>query len=524
MYVESITAERESLVFKLKEAACGAPWVQELVPTVSCVPAAQLSLAQAQAGAQPGVVMIPRYEGERDRLTSRFVVWSADGRDRACGVAYVSAFGADAHRSTVPYQEQPSKKGTHAHGPDAKALGVCHATMNVNLPELFSPIPGDDIEEYRYNGRVYYIRSVTARSYDKAISAYAADGTTLTLILLNSPSRFGGQNNALLNSLTQHPSYDAEGFISAFNMRSADGVEYYAAYCDYLANRYMRDDNAHGRVAGFIISNEVNSQWAWGNAGEMPVEQYVAEYTVALRIAWQIVQHYRASGRAYISLDHLFNISNDLAKPLRWYKGREVLELLAANGEAEGDFGWDVAYHPYPENLVYPDFWNDRSTSFDFLTPRITFKNIEVLPAYLGQPRFLYQGKLRKIIFSEQGLNSYDKRTEELGFAAYCLAYKKIAQQPAIESFIYHAYADNKFEFGLNLGLRRGSDTPGQLGEAKPAWHAMAAMGTEREAEALERARAMIGAEVWDALVNPKVITGERDTAKEEEFGFQTGN
>ncbi|MHB9033088.1 MAG: DUF5722 domain-containing protein, partial [Anaerolineae bacterium] len=126
---------------------------------------------------------------------------------------------------------------------------------------------------------------------------------------------------------------------------------------------------------------------------------------------------------------------------------------------------------------------------------------------------------VRHIIFSEQGLNSYDARTEELGFAAYCLAYKKIEKQPAIESFIYHAYMDNPHEFGLNLGLRKWGGKPGVAGEPKPAWYAMRDMGTAREAAAIARAKSIIGEQVWEENLNPQVKTGDRDTTKESEFG-----
>jgi hypothetical protein len=330
---------------------------------------------------------------------------------------------------------------------------------------------------------------------------------------------FGGDNNPLLNSMAIHPNYDAEGFISAFNMHTEDGVAYYGAFLDYLASRYMREDAKFGRVTGFILSNVVDAQWVWGNAGEMTVEAYVKEYTGALRMACQTAQKYYSEGRAYISLTHLFNISFDMAKPLRYYKGREVLETLSRCAVQDGNFGWNVAFHPYPEDLRYPDFWNDRRVSFAFTAPRITFKNIEVLPAFMAQEHLLYRGAPRRIIFSEQGFNSFDAHSEELGYAGYCLAYKKIEAQPTIEAFIFHSYRDNKYEFGLNLGLRRSSDDPEVLGEAKPAWYAMRDMGTEREAAAIAKAISIIGEYAWYQNVSPQVLAGHRDTTKDNEFG-----
>ncbi|MCE5259944.1 MAG: DUF5722 domain-containing protein, partial [Chloroflexi bacterium] len=451
MKLTKITATQDTIVLTLSGAEQGAKlWVREQAPIISAEPARQLALIAGEVcGA--GEVCVPRYDGARDRLTSRFTVWSADGRQQAEGVCYVTDFAADAHAWSYPYPQAPSKKGTHVHGPDAKALGVCHATMNVNLCELFSAAPAGDTFPYEYNGNTFFLRKAVAESYDKTIMAYYQDKTNLSLILLASPKLFGADNNPLLNSLVLHPGYNPEGFISAFNMESEDGIAYYGAFLDYLAARYMRADAQFGRITGFIISNEVDAQWNWGNAGEMPVEQYVKEYTGALRLAWQAAQKYWSEGRAYISLTHYFNLAAEPARPLAYYKGRDVLEHLNQYALADGNFGWNVAYHPYCESFYAPDFWNDRSATFDFTTPRITFKNIEVLPAYLAQEHLRYRGQPRRIIFSEQGFNTWDAHSEEIGFAAYCLAYKKIEKQPSIEAFMYHAYADNKFEFGLNL-------------------------------------------------------------------------
>ena len=50
-----------------------------------------------------------------------------------------------------------------------------------------------------------------------------------------------------------------------------------------------------------------------------------------------------------------------------------------------GDVDWNVAFHPYPENLFEPRTWLDQSATASDDTPRITFKNIELLPRFLAQ-------------------------------------------------------------------------------------------------------------------------------------------
>ncbi|MHB9034628.1 MAG: DUF5722 domain-containing protein, partial [Anaerolineae bacterium] len=398
MKITKITATRDTVVLALEDAAgAGKVWVRELAPTVSAEPAGQLALIECPPDAR-GSLAIPRYDGARDRLYSRFTVWAADGRTAAEGINCVTDFAPDAHQWDAPYPPAASKKGTHAHGEDIEALGVCHVTFNVNLCALFAPAAGPGTFPYEFNGRTFYLKQAVADAYDESMRDLYAHKLNISIILLNSPRLFGGDNNPLLNSLVLHPRYNPEGFISAFNMRTADGIAYYGAFLDYLASRYMGAEVPHGRATGFIVSNEVDSQWVWGNAGEMPVGDYVREYSGALRLAWLTAQKYWSAARAYISLDHLFNISFDLTRPLACYKSREVLEELVRNTRRDGDFGWDLAFHPYPEDLRYPDFWNDRTTGYDFSTPRITFKNIEVLPAFMAQEQMRYRGDVRHII------------------------------------------------------------------------------------------------------------------------------
>jgi hypothetical protein len=133
-----------------------------------------------------------------------------------------------------------------------------------------------------------------------------------------------------------------------------------------------------------------------------------------------------------------------------------VLEELVRLGNKEGQIGWNVAHHPYPENLCFPDFWNDATATEDDDTFRITFKNLEVLARFLYREDVLFRGQRRRIIHSEQGFNSHNTATREvLQAMAYGKAYRKCMEIPEIDSFILHAHQDNKFEFGLNLGLWR---------------------------------------------------------------------
>src|SRR5690606_11741379 len=119
-----------------------------------------------------------------------------------------------------------------------------------------------------------------------------------------------------------------------------------------------------------------------------------------------------------------------------------------------GDLPWNIAFHPYPENLFDAAFWKDESPTFDFETDRITFKNLEVLVAYMQQEPYLFNGEMRRIILSEQGFHSPNTPEGQLvQAAAYAYAYYKIKFLDGIDSCILHRHVDHAQEGGLNLGL-----------------------------------------------------------------------
>ena len=273
---------------------------------------------------------------------------------------------------------------------------------------------------------------------------------------------------------------------------------------EFVAARYTRADGRLGRAWGFIIGNEIDSQWVWGNAGEMPVEQYMAEYSVAMRAAHAAVRKRQAHARVHISLAHLWMISH-LVNPLRTCASRRCLELLHERAVAEGDYDWALAFHPYPEDLRFPDFWNDKTAIDDLDSPRVTFKNIDVLPRFLG--RMALGGQPRRIILSEQGFNSHkDDESEAVQAAAYALAYERIEACPGIDSFILHAHADNLKEFGLNLGIWRVDPESGEPVSKKPLYDVFRDIDGPGRKEVLAAARPFLARQMTRQVAGEKLF------------------
>ena len=522
MKIAAIIAEKEQI--RLHTDFDGKVQIRQSVPTVGSKIGRTIRIETGYE-AKNGEIVLPRESNacdRRDSIFNRFDVF----KDQLSvdGVKYVTHVSDSIAADNTPYPQPETIKMLGLPAEMIQKYGIRQGLININLPALMAVDTTEETIPYPFNGRTYSMR----RSAVEEIDRYMKSIPMVTMILLNSPRLFGSTGEKTLLDACIHPRYDwncSNAYISAFDMETEEGQEYYAAFVSFLVERYTRPDRAFGHAVGAIISNEVNSQYIWGNAGEMSVEEYVREYATALRLAWLCGQRFCRHFRVYISLDQFWcGTSFDPSQPKRYYSGRKMLELLNELCRKEGNFPWNVAYHPYPEDLRWPDFWHDRAPDFTFSSPKITFKNMEVLEAFLSQDQFLYNGEQRHIIFSEQGFNSQSGpmqgMTEQMAASGYVLAYMKARAMKTVDMFTHHATVDNPREFGLNLGMfRYNANAPHHMGEPKPIFDSFVAMDTEAEAAAVDKARAFIGAELFDYLLNPPLVCGDRDTSNDDAFG-----
>ena len=426
---------------------------------------------------------IPRYSEGRDLLYCRFAV-TKDGKETE-GKKYVEQITYAP--VTFEYPVADTKKGLQISNlDDAVALGVKHVALNMNEGDIIMTAPeeGNTIE-FVHDGRTFYFHKGRVEGNDKRIKDLSDRGMIVTYIILNS-KKWGINVPDDLWKVIKHPDYDklkdGKGRISQFNVVTEDGVAYYKAFIAFLAERYTREDEKYGRVVGMIVGNEVNSGYEWCNSGEMTCEEYCRHYAKALRLTYQAACSVYSNMRVYVSLDHFWTGANFDRNPMRYYPSKSVLENLNGEFLTEGQVPWNVAHHPYPENLALPDFWNDQTATDDMNTYRITFKNLEILAKVLYQEAYLCNGQRRRIILSEQGFNSHwTPESEVLQALAYGRAYKKIMQIPEIDSFILHAYRDNIKEFGLNLGLLRRKKDSNEIDGPKPIYYVFKAIDKKDE-------------------------------------------
>jgi hypothetical protein len=287
-------------------------------------------------------------------------------------------------------------------------------------------------------------------------------------------------------------------------------VECYAAALDFLASRYSRPDKKYGRVHHWIMHNEVDIGWVWTNMGKTNLQVYMDTYVKSMRMCYAITRTYNPHSEVFISLTHYWMWTSNA----NYFPSKQVMGVLLDYTKAEGDFEWGIAHHPYPEKLIEPKTWLDEKVDFTFETPLITFKNLEVLDAYIKQPELLYRGEEKRTLWlSENGTNSRTYSEKDLfeQAAGFAYTWKKMEDLDGIDGFQWHNWYDLKNEGGLRLGLRKFPDDEKEPGARKPVWYVYQAAGRSNEDEVFEQYKELIGIESWEEVKYKGKIKSESD-------------
>jgi hypothetical protein len=425
---------------------------------------------------------------------------AADPALRSAPAADLPAGGSSSPATPDPFSGVTSKKGLQVQMiDDALALGVRHAALNLNLCDLIAP---DDTPHetllHRHDGGEFRFHRHVVEEHDRRIRGLSEHGVLVYLILLAYR-----HPNATVNRLLIHPAYDelAPNRLGAFNTVTADGRRWLAATCDFLAGRWSDPAAPHGRAVGYIVGNEVNSHWFWSNRGRGSLVEFVADYEPAVRIVHESVRRHADWPRVYLSLEHHWTIRYEAADADQAFAARPFLEEFARLARDRGDFDWHVAFHPYPENLFEPRFWNDRTATSGDDTPRITLRNLPVLTRFLEGEALRHRGRPRRVILSEQGFHTPDGPDgEAVQAAAYCLAHRLVRDQPGIDAFILHRHVDHAEEGGLRLGVwTRRPDSTSTPDRPKRIHACFRAADTPEEEAAFASSLPIVGLDAWPA-------------------------
>jgi hypothetical protein len=415
-------------------------------------------------------------------------------------VSVPASAAATASRYTEPFPVAASKKGIQVQMvDDALALGIQHATFNVNLTALADPRGDTNNPSWQFEGHTFRFQRRYLESLDRQIKALSDRGVVVYLILLTYAS-----GDAELNRLMLHPRYDksAPNKLGAFNTVTDDGRRWFTAMLEFLAERWSRPDRAHGRVAGYILGNEVNSHWWWSNMGRVTMTEFADDYLRTARLAHGAIRRQSSWARLYLSLEHHWSMRFPAGDERQSFPAREFLDYFARRAKEQGDFDWHVAFHPYPESLRNPRFWNDKTATPGADAKRVTFKNLGVLTAYLRRPELLHNDQPRRIILSEQGFDlPKTPDGEAVQAAAFCYAWKLIEQQDGIDAFILHRHVDHAREQGLRFGL--WSNKPGSIAEPdrkRRIYECFRAADTPEWEGAFRFALPIVGLKSWDEV------------------------
>jgi hypothetical protein len=348
-------------------------------------------------------------------------------------------------QNSDPFPTPPNQKGLQVQMVgDALALGIHHAGINVNLTALFDPKSKPETGEFVFNQN--YLASL-----DRQIKPLSDKGVLVYLIIIAYPSK-----KPDIDAVVLHPGHRKDYKFSVGAVNTTNG--FLDAVMSMLAERWCGGHPDHGRVWGWIIGNEVNSHFLWNNMGLVPLETAASEYEQAFRIMHTAIRRHSQNARTYLSSDHHWSSSMHNVSPQEATPGRDFLDTFARLVRERGNFDWNVAWHPYPEDLGNPRAWADKTVTHDDNTNKVTFKNLEVLPKHLDKAELLYRGKPRRIILSEQGFHTLlTPEGEKLQAAAYAYAWEKIQTLPTVDAFIYHRHVDHAHEGGLRLGLWRNA-------------------------------------------------------------------
>lgn len=310
-------------------------------------------------------------------------------------------------------------------------------------PSVRAP-PCASAREVEFDGHCFTIDAAV----DDAIGRWTARGLAVTAVVYGTPAW-----SRVARCTPVSPGFEI--------FCAPNDPQDFARFAGMLARRYD-GRRGHGRIADFVIQNEVNSNdWfdigCGQSSGACDATAWIARYSDLYDRAYDAVVAEQPSAKVLISLEHHFGTAFDqpaAANPL--LSGETFLRGFAAR---VGSRAWRVAYHPYPPDLLRPQFSPD-----DY--PKVTYGSMGALVGWLRRT-FPGVPSAWEVQFTESGVNSLAPGSSAAAQATgVCDSLRNALGTPGVENYVYHRMVDHPDEVraGLGVGLRNADRT------AKPAW------------------------------------------------------
>ena len=351
--------------------------------------------------------------------------------------------------TALPYPTRKSVKGLQPdfwNSSDIIGNEVAGVAMNL-VWETWQPTKTGACAsgQVKYDGYCFTVEPSNAA----AIKTYTDAGVVVTGVVYGVPS--WARRSCSSGSVV------AAHFCAPTESGAAD----YGRFAGFLA-WYFNGLNGNGRVADFVIHNEVNAS-EWFNygcaAGTCDPATWASVYAQSYNAAYDAVKKEQPHAKILISFEHHFGSSFDskLSNTRPVVSAQTFLSHLIPK---VGSRDWRIAWHSYPPNLLSPDFG-----AMDW--PRVTFGNLGVLAGWLRQ-NYPSDPHAWEIQLTENGINGVtgNATMQASQKTQLCQAFRNVLGTPGIESFIYHRMRDHETEVAAGLGL----GLVDQGGNYKPAW------------------------------------------------------
>lgn len=229
----------------------------------------------------------------------------------------------------------------------------------------------------------------------------------------------------------------------------------YGRFAGFVAN-FFNGEKGNGRVADFVIHNEVNS-YMWFNIGcsdtNCNLNTWTRVYADSYNAAYDYIKKEQKNAKVLISFDHYFGATKGIS-----YRADNFLKTLVPK---LGNRDWMLAFHSYPPDLASPEFGANDYNNHGI----ISFGNIGVLAGWLRQ-NYPNDPHAWEIQLTENGINGVGASMQQRQQAQLCQAFRNVLGTPGITSFVYHRLVDHPDEVAGGLGCGLWNEDR----SLKPAW------------------------------------------------------